>query len=115
MSSRTFVLRFFLGEGEAPLMGDDVGKQFSSLTDRARGSGELKRSSSSICRDGERAKRVEVVIVARQLLASTWECFDCWMIAHQLRNVTWRWKWQTRTQYQQRLPRTKRLRSSECR
>jgi hypothetical protein len=55
MSSKTFVLRFFLGESEAPLIGNDTGKLFSSLTDRARGSGELERSSSLIRRDGEPA------------------------------------------------------------
>jgi hypothetical protein len=59
------VVRCFLGDGEAPFTGEDRGKKFSSLIDVARGSGELEKSSSiSKCRQGERAYRVDVVMVS---------------------------------------------------
>jgi hypothetical protein len=65
MSCRACVVRRFLGDGEGPLTGDDFGTQFSSFVHMARGSGELKRSSlSSSRREGERANRVEVVMIA---------------------------------------------------
>jgi hypothetical protein len=64
MSSSTVVVRRFLGEGVALLMGDDLRQLFSSLSEMARGSGELKMSSSSGSKEGDRGYWVEVIIVA---------------------------------------------------
>lgn len=70
-SSRILVVRRFLGDGVAALMGeevglvgDDLGKKFSSLIEVARGSGELEQSSLSRLRDTERAKWVKSAMVA---------------------------------------------------